>query len=315
MKSVTEKLNFIRSVFGEFTLSRNERDAAVKCPSCTSVRGKRKLSIRIDDDYYHCWVCGIKGRNLVPLLKSLGRSDALDFYKKNFLGKDSTVESEEVVRVAILPNDFQVMFLALNNFNNPDFAACYNYLKKRGISDRDIWYYKLGVSCRPGFMRRIIFPSFDSEGKLNFIVSRAIDNHAFPKYLNCNVDRNEIIFNELFIDWKEPITIVEGPFDLIKAGKNAIPLLGSGLANSSTLFQALVKNKCDVYLSLDSDAKIKTSRIAMRLSQYGCSTNIVPLGDFSDVGEMSPNQFQQQKMLASKWSQWGHVLEKIDRLH
>ena len=53
----------------------------------------------------------------------------------------------------------------------------------------------------------------------------------------------------------------------------------------------------------------------MRLSQYGCNTNIVPLGDFSDVGEMSPNQFQQQKMLASKWSQWGHVLEKIDRLH
>ena len=83
MKSVTEKLNFIRSVFGEVTLSRNERDAAVKCPSCTSARGKRKLSIRIDDDYYHCWVCGIKGRNLVSLLKSLGRSDALDFYKGN----------------------------------------------------------------------------------------------------------------------------------------------------------------------------------------------------------------------------------------
>lgn len=314
MKSSTEKLKFIRSVFGEYSLSRNERDAAVRCPSCAPVRGKRKLSIRIDDDFYHCWVCGIKGRNLVPLLKKFGTPDSLGYYKKNFLGADTTAEEEDIVRSARLPEDFQLLYIALRGFANPDFKACLNYLLDRGLTERDIWYYKLGVSCRPGFMRRVIFPSFDEEGKLNFVVSRSIDKHVIPKYLNCNVDRNEIIFNELFLNWSKPLTVVEGPFDLLKAGDNAVPLLGSGLSDSSKLFQKIIENRSDVYLSLDADAKKKTDRIAKKLSSYGCSVSIVPLGNYSDVGEMSNSQFQEQKRQARPWTTWGHVLDKIDRL-
>lgn len=315
MKSSTEKLKFIRSVFGEYSLSRNERDAAVRCPSCSPVRGKRKLSIRIEDDFYHCWVCGIKGRNLVPLLKKFGSTASLSLYKKNFLGSDGTCDEEEEVRRATLPDDFTLLFHAVNNDRNPDFKACLNYLISRGITERDIWFYKLGVSALPGFSRRIIFPSFDADGKLNFVVTRAVDNHVIPKYLNCNVDRNDIVFNELFIDWSDDVVVVEGPFDMIKANHNAVPLLGSGLSESSALFKRIAENKSTVYLSLDSDARKKTDRIAKLLTSFGCNVNIIPMGSFADVGEMTPAQFLERKECASQWTQWTHVLDKIDRLN
>jgi len=260
-------------------------------------------------------VCGIKGRNLIPLLKQFGSTTSLSLYKKNFLGSDGTYDEEEEVRRATLPDDFMLLLHATANERNPDFKACLNYLISRGITERDIWFYKLGVSAQPGFSRRIIFPSFDDEGKLNFVVTRAVDNYVIPKYLNCNVDRNDIVFNELFIDWSDDVTVVEGPFDMIKASYNAVPLLGSGLSESSILFKRIVENKSTVYLSLDSDAKKKTGRIAKLLTSFDCCVNIIPMGSFADVGEMTPAQFLERKNHASQWTQWAHVLDKIDRLN
>ena len=69
MISTSEKASFLRKVFGPLELSRDKINVAVKCPACSKTSGKKKLVIRLDDDRYHCWVCGIKGRNLLSLIK------------------------------------------------------------------------------------------------------------------------------------------------------------------------------------------------------------------------------------------------------
>jgi len=315
MKSTTEKLNFIQSVFGRYTLSRDGTDAAVRCPNCKAQPGKRKLSIRLDNDFYHCWVCGIKGRSLINLLKNFARPESLTTYKRDFLGVESVhSDDDEIHERAFLPRDFTLIFNALHRGINPDFKACLNYLIGRGLTERDIWFYKIGVSAEPNYKRRVIFPSFDVTGNLNFVVSRTVDKHAFPKYMNCNVDRNSIIFNELNINWEQPIVIVEGPFDLVKAGDNAIPLLGSGLSHESKLFQKIIEAQSEVYLALDDDATLKSARIAKRLSSFGCKVFRVPLDDFDDVGEMSQEQFTSQKQRSAVWSLWSHVMDKIGEI-
>ena len=313
MKSITEKLNFIRSIFGEYSLSRGGTDAAVRCPSCNATTGKRKLSIRLDNDFYHCWVCGIKGRNLTNLLKQFARPEAISTYKRDFLGTESTCEDgDDEEENVFLPQDFSLIMNAVKTSIDPDFIACLNYLNKRGLTERDIWFFKVGVSNQANYGRRILIPSFNEDGDLNFLVSRSIDDYVVPKYLNCNVDRNSIIFNEINVDWNKPVVIVEGPFDMMKAGDNAVPLLGSGLAYESRLFKMIVKKQSTVYLALDRDASKKSQAIAKNIAAFGCSVFKVPIGDYHDVGEMPQDKFAEQLGLAVPWSAWTPVTDKIN---
>ena len=64
-----------------------------------------------------------------------------------------------------------------------------------------------------------------AEAYLNYFVTRTYDND-WRKYLNPKASR-DIVFNHLYLDFDEPLTIVEGVFDAIKAGENSVPLLGS----------------------------------------------------------------------------------------
>jgi DNA primase len=311
VKSITEKLNFIRSVFGKYTLSRNGMDAAVRCPSCQAAPTKRKLSIRLDNDFYHCWVCGIKGRNLLYLLKKFARPEAIDIYLREFLSAESTHQDENVVASIFLPEDFSLILNATSRSSDPDFMACLRYLRTRGLTDADIWFFKVGVSNEFKFRRKVILPSFDGDGNLNFWVSRTIDDHVVPKYLNCHIDRNSMIFNELNINWVKPVILVEGPFDLIKAGDNAIPLLGSGLSYESRLFSTIANRQPDIYLALDTDVAEKSGRIAIKLSSFGCNVFRVPLGSHEDVGAMSREDFSYCLNEAVPWDMWSHVMDKI----
>ena len=65
----------------------------------------------------------------------------------------------------------------------------------------------------------------------------------------------------MFVDWDESIILVEGLFDAIVAGQNAIPILGSTLREESKLFQGIVLNDSPVYLALDEDARKKQEYI------------------------------------------------------
>lgn len=132
------------------------------------------------------------------------------------------------------------------------------YLESRGLTRRDIFRWKAGYSKQGRYGGRIIIPSFNNTGDINYFIARSYVGHN-KRYLNPPCGR-DIVFNELFIDWDEPVVLVEGVFDAIVAGDNAIPILGSTLREASKLFQALVRHDTPVFLGLDPDADKKLDK-------------------------------------------------------
>tara|TARA_R100000388_G_C7168532_1_gene122760 strand:- start:275 stop:682 length:408 start_codon:yes stop_codon:yes gene_type:complete len=113
------------------------------------------------------------------------------------------------------------------------------------------------------------------------------------KYLNPPISKN-VIFNELFVDWDEPVILVEGLFDAIVGGQNAIPILGSTLREESKLFQAIVLNDTPVYLALDEDAQKKQEYMIRTMYKYDIDMRVIDTSNVDDVGSMSKEQFQER---------------------
>jgi DNA primase len=126
-----------------------------------------------------------------------------------------------------------------------------SYLYKRGIDDSDILKYNIGY-CDDGlYSNRIIIPSYDVDGKLNFFVGRDFYNSKM-KYRNSPTTKNIIGF-DLFINWDEPIILCEGVFDAMAFKRNAIPLFGKTIM--SKLQKKIIEKKVKIiYLALDNDA-------------------------------------------------------------
>ena len=312
MKSISEKIEFVRAVFGESALANNGTDIAVKCPSCGEKSSKKKLSINLNSWQYHCWVCGIKGRNLSSILRKHFNRDIVLFYEKDFNIKSFSKNNDEVIeeKCVVLPEGF--IFLA-DNFNSrdPDIRSTISYCKKRGLSERDFWRFRLGTTSSGKFRRRVIVPSFDYDGDLNYFVARSIDSETKPKYTNAPVRKTDIVFNEIDINWSKEITIVEGPFDLMKCDTNATCLLGSEVTEGSLLFKRIVSHKTPVLLALDNDMIEKQAQVAKIFSKYCCNVRIANLMDCHDVGEMTAKEFQKMKKNAKEFSSDLHLIWKI----
>ena len=89
--------------------------------------------------------------------------------------------------------------------------------------------------------------------------------------------------------------LVEGVFDAIVAGENAIPILGSTLRENTKLFQAIAINDTPVYLALDEDAKKKTGQIVKNMLQYDIELLEIDTSGCEDVGSMSHDVFIERK--------------------
>lgn len=296
MYSLTQKLKFFESVFGGGRLASNGKNFAVRCPICLPGDiNKRKLVIRVEDDVNHCWTCGWKAHTVAPLIRKFGSSEQLFRYRDEFMPErakrtDTQVETE--TKNLNFPSDFCLLTLA--NQGDPDVKAVWSYLKSRGVTYKDTWYYKLGISNEYRWKRRVIMPSFDDEGDMNFFVARNIDhNDKRPKYDGPNEDKLPIVFNEINVDWGRKLVICEGPFDLMKCGDNAVPLLGSDLNENSRLFSQIMLHETPVALALDGDMwNTKIPRIVKKMQEYDIDVSVVDVREWDDPGKMTKQQFR-----------------------
>lgn len=293
MYSDTEKIRFIQSIFGVGKLSSNGRNLDVRCPFCDPRdKSKKKLSIRLEDDANHCWTCDWKARSLVPLIRKTDFSSLHEYVTKYFIGHKSNVSLDGVEaaeKKVTLPDDFQLLTLAEST---PNVLAIKNYVKSRNLTERDLWYFKIGVSNDFRWKRRVIVPSFDLNGKLNYYVARAIDNLQRPKYDNPDQDKLGVIFNEINLSWKDRLVLCEGVFDMFKCGENAVPLLGSTLNEQSLLFNKIIANSTPVAIALDSDMfETKAIKITKKLYEYDIDVVVVDIRPNTDPGSMTKKQF------------------------
>lgn len=210
------------------------------CPNCADIKGldkgdnKGNLEINLNKFVYHCWSCGISGA-LGMLIDIYGNKKQKKIYD---ILKPEEFKKPDVVRnILRLPEGF-VRFEDSNSRFIPHIEA-YKYLKTRGITDEMISKYNIGYTVNGDFAYRIIVPSYDNEGLLNYFVARSWVPRKL-KYKNPTVPKDEIIFNEGKIDWNKDVYLVEGVFDsffldnpIVMLGKRVSPLLFDKLYNNA----------------------------------------------------------------------------------
>ncbi len=327
VKTTTEKLNFIKKLSLNYKNSKDSPEIAIWCPFCNNNnKNKLKMIVNVEKNLFHCFVCNSKGKNIIFLIKKLNPSSFNE--AKIYFGENSSVINDEWLNILNELDDFEVeqekqdiveipegfMLCALNlNSKDPDVRDVVNYALRRGCSEHKMWLLRLGVSNHPQFRRSLIVPSLDENGNINFYTCRRIDAETTDmyKYINCNASRVKIVFNELNINWKKPLTIVEGPLDLLKTNDNATCLLGSALPKDSALFKKIVKNQTPVILALDKDAISKTLKIADDLMKYNIDVSLMDTSFEKDVGDMSHEMFDNLYQNSCKLDTSSLLLNKI----
>ena len=184
-----------------------------------------------------------------------------------------------------LPQCYQPLW---KKSNDPLYKNAIAYLKKRGITGIDILRYSIGFCSSNGYSNRIIIPSYDADGKLNYFIARDMFPNSKFKYKNPPMSKDTVCF-EMFINWNEPIVLCEGVFDAISIRRNVIPLLGK--FPSKTLVKRLVeKNVKQIYVALDEDAKKDAIKLSKFLMDYGIKTYMLNLKE-KDPSELGFSNF------------------------
>jgi hypothetical protein len=311
---VKKRVRLIRQAFGDCLLDRDGINVAIPCVnkkcSTFSKPHKKKLCLRVDNEFYHCWVCGLRGKGLARFFRYYApryASAATSLFEKQL--KEQTEEVEQKLE---LPAGFKLL-AQLSKYDDPDLKACRNYALQRGLTEKQLWYFRMGAVSSGSLRRRVIVPSFDDEGFVNYFTARSIDKST-RKYVNPKIKRSEIIFNEININWNDELVLVEGPFDLIKSTYNSTCLLGSTLAEGHALFNKIVKNRTPVILALDPDARRKTQKIADLLLSFDVDVKVLDITPHDDIGEMPLGMLDTMLASAKTWTTNDKLLSLISTI-
>lgn len=241
------------------------------CPRCQERDGfkeryKYHLEVNIAKGIYNCWKCSSIDSSMhgsiYKLIRKYGNQSLLkdykdavngfresSLYKIKFDDKDFQVDYEDILEDEL---DFPKGYIALKEDSHCNTKA-FEYLRSRGIGWPIIEDYHMGFTTtdtdRKSLSNRIILPSFDIHGKMNYWTGRDFTgNKKRQRYFNPIVERKEIIFNEDKIEWNAEITLVEGPFDSIVV-PNSVPLLGKSLGEDYKLYRSLYE-KCNSHINI-----------------------------------------------------------------
>jgi len=270
------------------------------CPKCK--HHKKKLSVNLEKNKFQCWVCGYRGNNVRRLIRRHGSFQQQQEWAKI----DDTIEiasfedvfsteqeiEEKVEQVIDLPETFKTLCSgSLSLATRPIFR----FLHERGVSKQDILKWKMGYCSSGDYKERVIIPSFNEDGDINYFIARTYGND-WMKYKNPPASR-DIIFNELYVDFDDDLIIVEGVFDAIVAG-NAVPILGSSLREDSKLLKKVVEHDTPVYIALDPDVETKAMRLIKKMLTLDIEIYKIDIAPYDDVGEMTKREFNKRKQNA-----------------
>ena len=243
---------------------------------------KRKLQVNIQTQKWHCWVSNTGGRNLFQLFKRVNASREQFNELVELVGepKYSRVKKQDKKDLVRLPDEYKPLW---NGGDGIIKRHALTYMYQRGFTDDDILKHNIGYCDEGKYSNRIIIPSYDSNGGLNFFVGRDFYKSKL-KYLNSFTSKDVIGF-DLFINWDEPIILCEGVFDAMSFKRNAIPLFGKTM--SKRLHKKILQQKVKkVFLALDDDAQLDAMKISEKLMNEGIDVRKIDLknGDPNDIG-------------------------------
>lgn len=272
-------------------LRKNGSQATYHCPFCTDrnlVTQKLELAIagpRMGS--YHCWRCDTKGQSFGSLLKKLDAPPSARQAVFKLTGDIRLARHQNVAldaSVVRLPPEFKPLAVPKTT---PEYKNALAYVKRRGLTREDILRYNVGY-CEDGpYEHHIIIPSYDAKGVLNFFIGRRYyDTVGTIPHKKPDVPMSDIIGFECFVNWNEPVVLVEGVFNAITIRKNAIPLFGK--YPSKKLLETLhFRHVKKVYVCLDSDADGDAFKLCQRLfKREGIPSYFVHLVGGKDANEI-----------------------------
>jgi DNA primase len=260
-KDLTEEVEVLVDLLRDFLGNEKQHyeskgQISFDCPVCAQEKGidkgdgKGNLEINYFRHVYKCWSCGETHGTQGPLGRLFDNFATKKQKKLYNLVKPEDLKAQEKKKVILKLPEGYMRFSESNPRFIPHIEAL-RYLKNRGITDEIIEKFKIGYTVTGDFAYRIIVPSFNSEGVLNYFVARAWVNKKM-KYKNPSVPKDEIIFNESLINWDKDIYLVEGAFDSFFLD-NAVCMLGKKI--SPLLFETIYnKAKGNVIICTDGDA-------------------------------------------------------------
>ena len=242
---------------------------------------KPKLQVNIESQKWHCWVSNQGGHSIYSLFKKVNADTRYFAELKDlvFIPNKSKGETESKVIVS-LPRDFQGLWKVSKSLYRNQAKS---FLHNRGITDWDIKKYKIGFCDSGLYEGRIIIPSYDNMGLLNYFVGRSFVGEKM-KYKNPNVSRDIIPF-EWYIAWSKPIILCEGVFDAMSIRSNAIPML-SKKPSKSLLQKIFEKNVKTIYIALDDDAKKDAYVMSEFFKDFGIDSKVVKLPKDQDPNDL-----------------------------
>lgn len=286
-------LQLLDSVLGRGKTT-NKGNVAHHCPFCQSSRKKLEVQTVTNDkgeNPWHCWICNKSGKKLTTLFKTLNvsRNTLTELY--NIIGSQPKYSSKEIgslyasTTVIELPKEYIPLY---KTTDSTEYKNAIHYLRnKRHLTLSEIVKYSIGY-CETGeYAKKIIIPSYDEHGRLNYFVGRAYYDVDF-KHKNPDVSKNIVGF-ELFINWNLPLVLVEGAFDAIAVRRNVIPLFGKTI--SEDLRKKIIENTVTkLYICLDKDAQKQALEHASYFMNNGIEVHFV------DLQEKDPAEIGFEKM-------------------
>jgi len=300
----------LSSVLGTHSTLRGN-ELAFYCPFCH--HHKQKLQVNTETQKWHCWTCNSGGKKLTSLLRRLDVDKNTISVIREIYGDSNynpqTEDSETKIFIN-LPKEYISLAEEPKGFN-PEYKHAIHYLNQRGIGLKEIIKYSIGY-CKEGlYARRIIIPSYNSDGSLNYFVSRSYYAEEKMKYKNPQISKN-IICLDSQINWKDPIILCEGVFDAITIRRNAIPLLGK--FPSKTLVEKIFMNGVtDIIISLDNDAMNEALKVSDYFRKQGINVRLMMLDD-KDASEMGYENFYRELNKTKEFGVEDLLLNKIKNL-
>ena len=243
---------------------------------------KPKLQVNIETGKWHCWVSNQGGHNLFQLLKQVNADRILfkelsDAVGSTYYTSDKKDDKQIILN---LPKEAKPLW---NGGDSVQKLHALKFIMERGLTMEDVVRYNLHYCLNGVYQNRIIVPSYDSNGQLNYFVGRDFYKGGM-KYKNPPIPK-DIIGCDLYIDWSQPIVLCEGVFDAIAIKNNSIPLFGKTILPK--LFEKILTKKVKhIIISLDEDAFQDSLKMIKKFFDNGISVNFVKLtnSDQSDLG-------------------------------
>ena len=292
------------------------------CPDC----GKLKLAVNVAKRKWRCFTCSEGGRDGASLIAKVERLPwgqslirVLEGHRAS-VGRIDKVEAElvetaKVERRAFKPVAWPEGFRFLSG--GQPLATCKEmvqaalYCANRSIPEYVTQEMKLGVCTSGPFRGRLIFPCFDSGGRLLFYQGRAMWQPSqrelrHIKILSPRAEEGcagpgDCLLNlsycaERMEVFGHRVLLVEGPVDCAHAWPDAVATWGKKISGQQMqlLVQAGVRG---LDLCWDEDAMAETLRVAPLLAVL-FEVRVVQLPADRDPGSLSKEQIESYRSKA-----------------